>query len=157
MNLNEAITQFRKGHIALALQQFLELAKNEEEEEAFYYLALIYSQGGEVPVDERLAKRYQDRYVQIVKLKADRGDGAYQYKYATILQQGDGMPVNEAAALLLYSKLARQDHAEAQFRLYTIYHYGTCGQQPNDALAQKWLIKAAENQWPEALAVLAEQ
>lgn len=155
MNLDEAIGNYRKGELARALEQFLDLAK-QDNEEAFYYLALIYSQGEGVAVDERQAKRYKDRYVQIVKMKADAGDTTYQYKYATILQQGDGIQANEAAALLLYSKLARQGHGQSQFRLYTIYHYGTCGQQPNDALAQKWLSKAAENQWPEALAVLAQ-
>lgn len=148
--LRDAIDNYEKDNMGIALSQFNQLAEKEHEE-AFLYLSLIYKHGDGVAKDEVTAKRFKRLYVQQIEAKAASGIVSYQLKYAYILQYGDGVAVNNEKAFRLFSQLAEAGNAEAQFRLYSFYSHGWCGQPVDHTLASKWLNDATNAEWAEAL------
>jgi len=152
--LFDAINHYENDEMQLAISKFEELAKINDEE-AILYLSLIYKEGDGLPQDELKAKRLKKRYVDIVLKKANSGDLKSKLKYAYILQYGDGIQADEKQAFLLFEELANDDTTEAQFHLYTIFHHGFCLQNPDPVLADYWLNKAFDSNWPEAIYITA--
>ena len=107
--------------------------------------------------------REQDEDDGLLVEEAEHGDEVAQYRMGLVLYYGDGAPVDKAAALGWWRKAAEQGHKEAQCFLdhYTepiqtatedaeahfyrglAYRDGS-GVERDDALALKWLRKAAE-------------
>ncbi|GAB3254634.1 tetratricopeptide repeat protein [Chitinimonas naiadis] len=148
--LREAEQNYECDNMEVAISQFLALAENDCEE-AFLYLSLIYRDGDGVGRDELTAARYKRKYVQSIKAKAESGISAYQLKLAYIFQFGDGVAIDDARAFQLFSELAREGLGEAQFHLSRIYAHGWCGQHVDPELELLWLNEAVKSEWPMAL------
>lgn len=151
--LQEAISCYENDEIELAIPLLLDMA-GEGCEESNLLLSLIYRDGDGVEKDEVTAKRYKKRYVQIVERKAET-DERYRLKLAALLQFGDGVDKDESTALDIYMELAKRGNPEAQFTLYSIFSHGWCGQAEDQVVAKKWLVEAANADWPEAICTLA--
>ncbi|GAB5562728.1 MAG: hypothetical protein SynsKO_43750 [Synoicihabitans sp.] len=88
--------------------------------------------------------------IEELKKAADEGEAIACFQYAQLLEVGDQVEKDEAAALSFYRKAAFMDHAEALFRVGKIYHDGLLGQTPNRKLGYEYYEKAAYAGSPEA-------
>ncbi|MDS4057067.1 MAG: tetratricopeptide repeat protein [Candidatus Contendobacter sp.] len=62
--------------------------------------------------------------VQTVRLKAEQGDAAAQFRLGQMYAKGEGVKQDYAQARQWYQKAADQGHADAQFNLGTMYANG---------------------------------
>jgi TPR repeat protein len=78
-----------------------------------------------------------------VQAAAAKGDPVAEQELGRAYQLGQGVPVDYAKALDLYTKAAMQGNAKAMNNLGIMYHRGN-GVPANDKEASKWLLEAAE-------------
>lgn len=148
--LRAAIDNYEADRMVVALAQFQKLAE-QDCEEAFLYLSLIFRDGDGVGKDELAAIRYKRQYVQVIEAKASAGIAEYRLKLAYLLQYGDGVSINNSGAFSLFLELANEGCGEAQFHLSRIYAHGDCGVERDAALESYWLNEATKNEWPLAI------
>ncbi|WP_374539167.1 tetratricopeptide repeat protein [Chitinimonas taiwanensis] len=148
--LQAAIHNYENDNMGVAISQFLTLAQ-QDCEEAYLYLSLIYRDGDGTGKDELRAARYKRQYVQSIETKASSGLPAYKLKLAFILQFGDGVAIDNTRAFSIFSGLAKSGWGEAQFHLSRIYAHGNCGQNADTNLELYWLNEATKSEWPMAL------
>jgi TPR repeat protein len=82
-------------------------------------------------------------------LKAHAGDAEAQNALGNGYATGDGVEVNQSAAVEWYRKAALQGHAEAQLNLATCYDTGE-GVARDEKEAIKWYLAAADQGVAEA-------
>jgi TPR repeat protein len=148
--LRDAIANYEKDEMSIAVEQFMNLAKNHCEE-AFLYLSLIFREGDGVKKDELAAARYKRQYVQIIEANAVEEKAGYKLKLAYLLQFGDGTAVDDARSFSLFLELATEGCGEAQFHLSRIFARGECGQAEDSELEMHWLKEATRTEWPIAI------
>ena len=148
--LRIAIEHYENDRMEFAIPKFLDLA-DQNCEDAFLYLSLIYRDGDGVEKDELKAARYKKMWCQKIEALAGTGLVDYQLRLAYMLQFGDGVVVNERRAIEIFLALANNGCAEAQFHLSRIYAHGNCGQNKNSDLELYWLDKATNSEWPMAI------
>ena len=86
---------------------------------------------------------------------AEQGDANAQVRLADMYLNGDGLPQDDAQAILWFHKSAEQGNPEAQFRLGLMIRDGR-GAPRDDAEALVWLRKAADQGDVQAEVNLAE-
>lgn len=147
-----AINNYENNNMDVAISQFITLTEYDYEE-AFLYLSLIYLYEEEngIKKDELKAFRYKRQYVQTIENKAAIGLSKFKLKLAYILQFGDGVPIDDTRAFLLFLDLAKAGSAEAQFHLSRIYAQGLCNQNVNTELEWYWLNEATKLEFPVAI------
>lgn len=80
---------------------------------------------------------------------AEKGDADAQYNLGIMLENGQGLPRDDAGAARWYRMAAERGSADAQYNLGVLYDEGR-GVPRDDAEAMKWYRKAAEQGMPEA-------
>jgi len=78
-----------------------------------------------------------------LRLKAERGDAASQYRLAGLYYRGEGVSKDMSEAARWFRKAADQGHSEAQFTMGNLCEDGT-GTAKNLAEAAGWYRKAAD-------------
>jgi len=81
---------------------------------------------------------------------AETGDPLACFQYAQLLEVGDQVEQDEAAAFVFYRKAALNEHPEAVFQVGKSYHEGLLGQSVNHKLALDYYERAAYLGSPEA-------
>lgn len=77
------------------------------------------------------------------KKAAEQGDASAQVGLGVMYHNGQGVPQDDAQAVVWYKKAAEQGHASAQFNLGVMYGKGE-GVPQDDSQAVVWYKKAAE-------------
>lgn len=67
-----------------------------------------------------------------------------QFTQGEMYERGWGRPKNTGEAIKWYQRAAKNDHAEAQYRLASLYYEGTRVEQDLQ-VALKWYLQAANN------------
>lgn len=97
----------------------------------------------------------QGLIVEHLRHAAEAGLPTAQYLLATFIEQGNGVPRDEQAAIDLYRRAAEQGHGAAQCRLGRALLDG-CGVAQSRAEGESWLRQAALGGDAEAAAMLGE-
>jgi TPR repeat protein len=129
--------------------------------EAQYFLGLMYASGSGVTKDESEAAKWWSK-------AAEQGNANAQYNLGTMYANGNGVEIDSTEAFKWYQKAAKQGHtqaqnslkmiaqteelkaqaekgdATAQYRLGTRYRFGFPGVMQDDAEAEKWFRKSAD-------------
>src|SRR5690242_17376543 len=88
-----------------------------------------------------------------IRVKADQGDAAAQYKLARFYYQGKGVSKDYSEAFRWYRKAADKGYAKADFNLGEMYYRGE-GVPKDLAVALSWTQKGADLADPYSEAVL---
>ncbi len=148
--LRVAIEHYEHDRMEFAIREFLALA-DQNCEDAFLYLSMIYRDGDGTEKNEFKAAQYKKKWFQIIETQASMGLVDYQLRLAYMLQFGDGVAIDEGRAIEIFLKLANKGNGEAQFQLSRIYAHGNCGQRKNNPLELHWLAEATNSEWPMAI------
>ena len=81
--------------------------------------------------------------------KADQGDAAAQYNLGDMYRRGDGVPQDDAQAVVWYRQAADQGDADAQNNLGVMYRNGQ-GVPQDYSQAMAWYRQAADQGYAEA-------
>lgn len=76
--------------------------------------------------------------------RAQSGDGYAMYKYAVALETGNGVDIDEKAALFWYRKSCNAGCPEGQNEMGLIYQWGALGLEPNQDEAIRLFTEAAQ-------------
>lgn len=90
------------------------------------------------------------------RMAAENGNPAAQIQYGMYLQFGHGMEKDPEAARQWYEKAAAQDHPAAYQQLGCLYYWGDEDTAPDYEKAIPLLQKAADQNMPQAMALLGE-
>jgi len=96
-----------------------------------YNLAILYSNGWGVPIDDTKATQY-------FRIAAESGVISAQYNLGVRYAQGKGVPKSDVIASSWYAKAAEKGMLDAQFNLGVRYYKGL-GVEKNYISAYKWL------------------
>ncbi|HSS29384.1 MAG TPA: tetratricopeptide repeat protein [Nitrospiraceae bacterium] len=88
-----------------------------------------------------------------LRLSAEAGDAAAQYRLGLLYDEGNGLPQNSLQAKEWFEKAATQGHAGAQVDLGTMYLQGN-GAPQSAQMALVWFSRAAEQEEGLAFAKL---
>ena len=100
----------------------------------------------------QMTKTAEAAYSQITKKEitggddqalAEQGDSKAQYNLGAMYMKGEGVPQDNAKAVVWYRKAADQGHAEAQAQLGVMYAF-SLGVPQDNAEAVVWYRKAAD-------------
>jgi TPR repeat protein len=120
---------------------------------AIFSFAIVVSNGlAQDAPDEALAAYRRGDYakaVELLRLRADKGDASAQYRLALMYTEGKGVPRDDKAALTWFQRAAEQGEAAAQYETGVSYATGA-GTAKNDAEAAKWFRRAADQGMPYA-------
>ena len=152
----------------------LKKAAEQGNDDAQYRLGTIYKEGKGVPRDGAGARQWYTKAAATFTKAAEQGDAEAQFRLGDMYKKGIGVPRNGDIACQWYAKaaaqghdaglnaltqLAERGHADAQYRLGTMYKEGR-GVPQDDGRACQWYAKAAaqgHNAGLNALTQLAEQ
>ena len=115
--------------------------------EAYYDLGKMYYFGKLVKADLPKAAGYFRSGMQL-------GHADSRNFYASMLENGDGVPQNEKEAFTLYEKSAREGNAYAQYKMGRAYVYGANGIDKNPAKGIVLLENSAKQNEVRAMAEL---
>ncbi len=137
-----AIDLYKSQDYHAAFTAFEELANNDSDPVAQYYLANMYAGGqGTEPNKEEA--------FQWFKISAQQGHAKAQFKTGLAYNEGYGTEKDPAKAFTWFEKAADQGVAEAQFYVAVAYQQGEVVQK--DLIkAAKWMKLAAKQGIPEA-------
>lgn len=121
-----------------ALDWFLKAKHNPEALEA---IGTMYSRGLGVPVNERLAQNYFDKWINSYLEQARKGDAKAQYIMGLYFIDGLRHEINEAEAVSWFEKSAAQGYEKALESLGFLYRIGGEKIEPNDAKAMEYFSK----------------
>ncbi len=131
INLNKALLWYQK-----AAEQGFVLAQ--------YNLAVMYRQGEGTEVDNKAAFRWYQKAAQ-------SGHHIAQVALGTLYLHGIGVAKDEDKAKALLLSAAQAGYDQAQFQLGKLFLA-----QDNKTLARKWLLKASDQSFELATALLSE-
>jgi TPR repeat protein len=86
---------------------------------------------------------------RVTLVRAQQGDAKSQFDLGHMYFHGEGVPQNDAEALLWFRKAADQGNAKAQYGIGYMYHNGK-GVQQNDAEALRWNLLSAKQGYAKA-------
>ncbi|WP_371229650.1 hypothetical protein [Roseovarius sp. 2305UL8-3] len=112
------------------------------DDEAQYYLALLYREGNGVAQDNKAAFNW-------LLAAAQQEHAESQYELSRLYSRGIGTEHNNAQALAWLERAADNNHVEAQYFLAAAYESGR-GVQQSISTAIEWYRRAAENGLPIA-------
>lgn len=95
---------------------------------------------------------YAEAYCMLRPL-ANRGDAESEYTLGWMYFNGYGLSVDEARAILWWTKAARQGHAEASFAIAMAYLSGE-GVDKDEGTALQWLLRAAKQGQEDAAYII---
>lgn len=146
--IEDAIEYYQEGNYAEAIKIFRQLAEEEDNAEALYYLGLCFDDALGVSEDDKLAVEYYTK-------AAERGLAKAQNTLGYCWNFGEGVDeVNYEKAVEWYRKAAEQGFPKAQTNLGRCYIYGE-GVPIDHRKAFELFRKAAEKGYPTAIYNLA--
>jgi TPR repeat protein len=95
---------------------------------------------------------YAEAYCMLRPL-ANNGDSESEYTLGWMYFNGYGLSVDEARAILWWTKAARQGHADASFAIAMAYLSGE-GVEKDESTALQWLLRAAESGQEDAAYII---
>ncbi len=117
-----------------------EEARSKAEEEAKPIKAKL-DEEAEARVNAAIEEDYK-RTAELYLRVAKQGNAEAQNSLGVMYANGQGVPLDDKAAVTWYRKAAKQGNAEAQFHLGEMYDLGR-GVQQNKKIAAEWYSKAA--------------
>lgn len=131
-----------------AFKELVHLATVESFQEACFWVAACYEEGGGVEKD--LTKAFE-----FYMKSAESGDLDGEFQVALMLSNGQGVAQNRKKAFDWYSRAARKGHRTAQYSMGLYYAKGLDGVSQDLALAQTLFEQATAQGLPEAFNSLA--
>jgi TPR repeat protein len=120
--------------------------------------ALLWTAGALAnPYDDAQAALGRRDYTSALRLfsqAANQGNPAAEYNLGRLYAEGQGVPVNPAAAAVWFRKAADQGNPGAQYNLGLLYQEGR-GVRRDPARAAAWQLKAANQGYADAEGRLA--
>jgi|GEM_PF-683324 len=131
--MEAALSDFKKGNYGAAIKELNTLG-DAGNVPAQIMLGALYSKGGAVPRDDKMAAAWFEK-------AANQGNAEAQYQLGNLYENSQ-LPKDYKAAANWYLKSAQQGSAKAQARLGMFYSNGLgVAQNPNEAIL--WSGKAA--------------
>jgi TPR repeat protein len=132
-SMEDALSDFKKGNYGAAIKSLNSLG-DAGNVPAQIMLGALYSKGGAVPRDDKMAAVWFEK-------AATQGNAEAQYQLGNLYENSQ-LPKDYKAAANWYLKSAQQGSAKAQARLGVFYSHGLgVTQNPNEAIL--WAGKAA--------------
>ena len=133
-----------------AISILIKLA-NENIPEACMKLGFIYRTSEDIGRDLAKSNMWYSKYRQLLKNAALQGAPEAMFQLGKIYQYGNNVNIDNEKALNFIKKSAELNFAEAVFHFANLYKFGWCGVVENLDVYNKWLEKAVELEYPEAL------
>jgi TPR repeat protein len=140
-SLDDALSVYRRGGYAEALNQLSAIAARRDAE-ADYWIGAIYEKGEGVPRNLAAAARWYG-------VAANQGFAAAAFRLGLLYDAGRGVTANRATALQLYQAAAKLGHLGAMRAIGMAYEGGN-GVERNLATALAWYHRAADHGDAEA-------
>jgi len=138
---NEAISAYREGEYALAVQGLFELAVNNDPD-AQYVLGTLFEKGEKIEQNMPQALHWYEQ--------AAAGANPFaQAALAAHLAKGELLGQDYARALELFLSAAQQGHPQSQYNAAVMFEQGLVG-EPNLQAARHWYQEAAINGYVKA-------
>ncbi|CAM0141404.1 hypothetical protein VKS41_003889 [Umbelopsis sp. WA50703] len=131
-----------------AFKELVQLATVESFQEAYFWVAACYEEGGGIEKD--LTKAFE-----FYMKSAESGDLDGEFQVALMLSNGQGVTQNRKMAFDWYSRAARKGHRTAQYSTGLYYAKGLDGVPQDLAKAQAYFEQATAQGLPEAFNSLA--
>lgn len=138
---NEAISAYRQGEYAQAVQNLFELAVNKDPD-AQYVLGTLFEKGDKIEQNMAQALHWYEQ--------AAAGANPFaQAALAAHLAKGEHLEQDLSRALELFLSAAQQGHPQSQYNAAVIFEQGLVG-EPNLQAARQWYEEAATNGYAKA-------